>query len=199
MWILAAMGGVLFVAPFVFVGAGLPRVDAANFRPLFTGGIGGFAVASALLTFTVLGANAAVELGDEIVDPSRTIPRSFAVSIPVVTVIYVAIASILSRLLFLFFVIGGGFLAMVTTLNVTYLWGTKSLLQIAGVATRRASGSTDASPCTRCRPRRPPRQGNDTWRSTSGTSTSGHPRTGSARGAPSRRSPYRCPRRTSSC
>ena len=31
-------------------------------------------------------ANAAVELGDEIVDPSRTIPRSFAVSIPVVTV-----------------------------------------------------------------------------------------------------------------
>jgi basic amino acid/polyamine antiporter, APA family len=154
MWVQAAMVGVLFVALFVFVGAGLPRVDLASFRPLFTGGVGGFAVASALLTFTVLGANAAVELGDEIVDPSRTIPKSFLVSIPVVTAIYVAIAvvvagagswngaadgaltgvaaSILSRPLFLFFVIGGGFLAVVTTLNATYLWGTKSLLLIAG-------------------------------------------------------------------
>jgi APA family basic amino acid/polyamine antiporter len=154
MWVQAAMVGVLFVALFVFVGAGIPRVGAAHFRPLFTGGVGGFAVASALLTFTVLGANAAVELDDEIVDPSRTIPRSFAVSIPVVTAIYVAIAmvvagfgpwtgeadeaftgvaaSILSWPLFLFFLFGGGFLAVVTTLNATYLWGTKSLLLIAG-------------------------------------------------------------------
>lgn len=154
MWVQAAMVGVLFVALFVFIGVGLPRVDAASFRPFFTGGVGGFAVASALLTFTVLGANAAVELGDEIVDPSRTIPRSFLVSIPVVTAIYVAIAvvvagvgpwnggadetltglaaSILSRPLFLFFVFGGGFLAVITTLNATYLWGTRSLLLIAG-------------------------------------------------------------------
>ncbi len=154
MWVQAVMVGVLFVALFVFIGVGLPRVDAASFRPFFTGGVGGFAVASALLTFTVLGANAAVELGDEIVDPSRTIPKSFLVSIPVVTAIYVAIAvvvagvgpwnggadealtglaaSILSRPLFLFFVFGGGFLAVITTLNATYLWGTKSLLLIAG-------------------------------------------------------------------
>jgi APA family basic amino acid/polyamine antiporter len=153
MWVQAVMVGILFVALFVFLGAGLPRVDLANFRPLFTGGVGGFAVASAILTFTVLGANAAVELGDEIVAPERTIPRSFVVSIPVVTAIYVAIAvvvagagswtgaagealtgiaaSFLSRPLFLFFIFGGGFLAVVTTLNATYLWGTKSLLLIA--------------------------------------------------------------------
>jgi APA family basic amino acid/polyamine antiporter len=154
MWVQAVMVGVLFVALAVFIGAGLPRVEAPNFRPFFTGGIGGFAVASALLTFTVLGSNAAVELGDEIVDPSRTIPKSFLVSIPLVTAIYVAIAvvvagagrrsgaadealtgvaaAILSRPLFLFFLFGGGFLAVVTTLNATYLWGTKSLLVIAG-------------------------------------------------------------------
>jgi APA family basic amino acid/polyamine antiporter len=153
MWVQAAMVGVLFVALFVFLGAGLPHVDLLSFRPLFTGGVGGFAVASAILTFTVLGANAAVELGDEIVAPERTIPRSFLVSIPVVTAIYVAIAVVvagagpwtgeadealtgiaatfLSRPLFLFFVFGGGFLAVVTTLNATYLWGTKSLLLIA--------------------------------------------------------------------
>jgi APA family basic amino acid/polyamine antiporter len=153
MWIQAAMVGVLFVALFVFLGAGLPRVDLLSFRPLFTGGVGGFAVASAILTFTVLGANAAVELGDEIVAPERTIPRSFLVSIPVVTAIYIAIAVVvvgagpwtgaadealtgiaatfLSRPLFLFFIFGGGFLAVVTTLNATYLWGTRSLLLIA--------------------------------------------------------------------
>jgi len=153
MWVQAVMVAVLFVALFVFAGAGLPHVDLARFEPLFTGGIGGFAVASAILTFTVLGANAAVELGDEIVAPERTIPRSFLVSIPVVTAIYVLIAvvvagvgpwtgapdesltgiaaTILSRPLFLFFVFGGGFLAVVTTLNATYLWGTKSLLLIA--------------------------------------------------------------------
>jgi basic amino acid/polyamine antiporter, APA family len=153
MWVQAVMVGVLFVALFVFLGAGLPRVDLLSFRPLFAGGVGGFAVASAILTFTVLGANAAVELGDEIVAPERTIPRSFLVSIPVVTAIYVAIAvvvvgvgpwtgaadealtglaaSFLSRPLLLFFVFGGGFLAVVTTLNATYLWGTKSLLLIA--------------------------------------------------------------------
>jgi basic amino acid/polyamine antiporter, APA family len=153
MWVQAVMVGVLFVALAVFIGGGLPHLDAASFRPLFTGGVGGFAVASAILTFTVLGANAAVELGDEIVDPARTIPRSFLVSIPVVTAIYVAIAVVvagigpwtgeadealtgiaatfLSRPLFLFFIFGGGFLAVVTTLNATYLWGTKSLLLIA--------------------------------------------------------------------
>lgn len=154
MWIQAVMVGILLVALGAFIGTGFPRVDAANFRPLFAGGIGGFAVASAVLTFTVLGANAAVELGDEIVEPSRTIPRSFLISIPLVTAIYVAIAvvvagvggwagpedealtgiaaAIMSRPLFLFFVFGGGFLAVVTTLNATYLWGTKSLLLIAG-------------------------------------------------------------------
>ncbi len=153
MWVQAAMVGVLFVALAVFVGVGLPRIDLPSFRPLFTGGVGGFAVASAILTFTVLGANAAVELGDEIVAPERTIPRSFLVSIPVVTAIYVLIAVVvvgaggwsgeadealtgiaatfLSRPLFLFFLFGGGFLAVVTTLNATFLWGTKSLLLIA--------------------------------------------------------------------
>jgi APA family basic amino acid/polyamine antiporter len=109
-------------------------------------------VASAILTFTILGANAAVELGDEIIDPRRNIPRSFLISIPVVMLLYVVIgvvaagvapwnswsdsslstiaAAFLGGPLFGFFVVGGGFLAVVTTLNATYLWGTKSLIVI---------------------------------------------------------------------
>jgi APA family basic amino acid/polyamine antiporter len=155
MWVQAVLVVIMFGALLLFVGRGLPAVDPTNLRPLFPLGAAGFLMASAVLTFTVLGANAAVELGDEIVEPQRNIPLSFAVSIPVVTVIYVLIglvvagvgpwqtraaagsslagvaASFLHGPARLYFLLGGGLLAVVTTLNATYLWGTKSLLLIA--------------------------------------------------------------------
>ena len=152
MWVQAVMVGVLLAALLVFIAGGLPRVDSAHFVPLFPGGVGGFAVASSLLTFTVLGANAAVELGDEIIEPRRNIPLSFLISIPIVVALYVAIgvvaagiapwqrgqegslagvaAGFMKGFPYLFFLLGGGFLAVVTTLNATYLWGTKSLLLV---------------------------------------------------------------------
>ena len=148
----AGMVAVLLAALGLFVGAGAGHLEAARFSPLFPGGAGGFAVAAALLTFTLLGANAAVELGDEIVEPARTIPRSFLLSIPLVTLLYAAIglvmagatpwsreaavglpdlaARILGRPGLLFFLLGGGFLAVATTLNSTFLWGTRSLLVV---------------------------------------------------------------------
>jgi APA family basic amino acid/polyamine antiporter len=151
-WVQAILVAILLAALFVFVGAGMPEISFQHFSPLFTGGVGGFLVASSILTFTILGANAAVELGDEIVDPRKNIPRSFLISIPVVTMIYVVIgivaagvapwnswsdsslssvaAAFLRGPLFVFFIVGGGFLAVVTTLNSTYLWGTKSLIVI---------------------------------------------------------------------
>ena len=152
MWAQAVMVGVLLAALVWFITAGAPGVSLSNFSPLFTGGAGGFAVASSLLTFTILGANAAVELGDEIVEPRRNIPLSFLIAIPVVVVLYVGIgvvaagvapwdsgrdtslasvaASFLNGFPYFFFILGGGFLAVITTLNATYLWGTKSLLVI---------------------------------------------------------------------
>jgi len=151
-WVQAVLVAVLLAALFVFIGAGLRHVEVENFSPLFAEGSGGFLVASAILTFTILGANAAVELGDEIIDPRRNIPRSFLISIPVVTAIYLVIgivaagvapwtswsdtslsnvaSTFLTGPAFVFFVVGGGFLAVVTTLNATYLWGTKSLIVI---------------------------------------------------------------------
>lgn len=154
-WIQAVLVGILLSALILFMGAGVPKVDITRFQPLFPGGIGGFAVAASILTFTILGSNAAVELGDEIINPERNIPRSFFISIPLVTVIYVIIAVVSSgtapfgvvvggapvslsdiagRFLtgfpFTYFVIAGGVLAVVTTLNATYLWGTKSLIMI---------------------------------------------------------------------
>jgi APA family basic amino acid/polyamine antiporter len=151
-WIQAVMVAILLAALGLFSGLGLPQVQIANFTPLFTGGLGGFLVAASILTFTILGANAAVELGDEIVEPRRNVPLSFLVSIPLVTAVYVVIGVVaagvapwsswqdaslavvaerfMSGPAFVYFVLGGGFLAVVTTLNATYLWGTKSLILI---------------------------------------------------------------------
>ena len=152
-WVQAIMVVLLLAALGLFSGLGLPQVRIEHFSPLFTGGLGGFAVAASILTFTILGANAAVELGDEIVEPRRNIPLSFLISIPLVTLVYVIIAVVaagvapwvgrqedslaavaagfMSGPAFVYFVLGGGFLAVVTTLNATYLWGTKSLVVIS--------------------------------------------------------------------
>jgi basic amino acid/polyamine antiporter, APA family len=153
MWVQAVLVGILLAALVLFVVMGIPEVRAVHFSPLFPGGVSGFVVASCILTFTVLGANAAVELGDEIIDPARNIPRSFLISIPLVILFYMLIgivaagaaprdpegerglmaiaALFLSGPAYGFFIVGGGFLAVITTLNATYLWGTKSLLVIA--------------------------------------------------------------------
>ncbi len=152
MWVQAVLVGTMLSALLVFVGFGLPDIDARNFVPFFSGGAGGFAVAVSVLTFTILGANAAVELGDEIIDPSKNIPRSFFISIPTVTVIYILLGLVsggvkktggaegdslveiagvfLSGFPFYYFILAGGLLAVVTTLNATFLWGTKSLIMI---------------------------------------------------------------------
>ncbi len=143
----------LFAALLLFGFAGLGQVNAANFSPLFTGGAYGFILAAAILTFTHLGANAIVELGGEVKNPGKTIPRTFLISIPLVTILYILVAvtavgvlpqeeyagktlsvvagQCLSQPGFYFFVLAGGLLAIVTTLNAGFMWGTKSLLVMA--------------------------------------------------------------------
>ena len=161
-WVQAVLVAILLSALVLFVGRGMPQVSWGQFTPLFPGGVGGFAVASSILTFTILGSNAALELGDEIINPERNIPRSFVISVPVVTALYVLIALVaaggpaakdaamaaasgtpmagvplsviaaefMKGFPFVYFIIGGGVLAVITTLNATYLWGTKSLIMI---------------------------------------------------------------------
>jgi APA family basic amino acid/polyamine antiporter len=147
---------VLVAALLVFGIGGLPTVEAARFTPLFPGGPGGFALAACILTFALLGANAVIELGAEIRRPSRNIPLSLLLSIPLVAALYVLVAvaavgnidlgawaatpnanlaqpaaAFLSRPAFLFFLVGGAVFAFTTTLNATFLWATKSLLVVA--------------------------------------------------------------------
>ncbi len=143
----------LLVALIVFVTLGFPHVEVTNFTPFFTGGFGGFAMAASILTFTLVGANAVIELGGEIRNPGKTIPRAFLISFPLVLVLYVFVAIIAAGVLpwtetaghpltvvaqsfmgqasFNFFVFAGGLLAIITTLNASLMWGTRSLLGVS--------------------------------------------------------------------
>ena len=101
-----------------------------------------------------MGANGIIELGGEIINPGKVIPRAFFIAFPIILVVYalVAIATvgaggaqvlleskeplisvgrlILGKTGLFFFITGGAILALITTLNALFIVGTKSLLMI---------------------------------------------------------------------
>lgn len=128
-------------------------IDPDNFQGFFQKGMGNIILGTALLTFTYFGSNAIIELGGEIKNPGRVIPRAFIISFSLVAVIYVATAVTTVGMApwkemaacpeplvegsaicfgrpgpgFTFFIIGGAILAITTTLNGLFIVGTKSL------------------------------------------------------------------------
>lgn len=127
----------------VFVVFGAPSVDPANFRPAFSTGVGGLLTGAGVLYFVCLGANFVVDLGEDLQAATVTIPRSFAVSIPLVFVCYVATAvvavgtvgadamagatlavpaeAVLSPALSTYFVVGGALFAIATSINAVFI------------------------------------------------------------------------------
>ncbi len=79
---------VLIAALLVYIVWGIPAIDTANLTPLFGSGFAGLGIAAAMLFFAYMGANFIIDLGAEIKDAGRNIPRSFAISMPIVIVIY---------------------------------------------------------------------------------------------------------------
>ena len=146
---------ILILAMIYYAYCGTAVIDTANFDRIMQKGPSNILLGTGLLTFTYLGANGIVELGDEIVNPSRVIPRAFFIALPIVMMLYlsVAIATVgavpvhvlqdaaepLIRVAqdttgkagFVFFTLGGAVLALVTTLNALFIIGTKSLVMIA--------------------------------------------------------------------
>lgn len=150
----AIMVIVLLSALLFFSFSGISRFDSTNLANFFEKGTGNLLVGVALLTFTYLGSNGIIELGGEIKNPGKTIPRAYFITFPVVTVVYLCVAlatvggmhwqktaqeaepliflsrSFLSDAGVVFFIIGGAVLALTTTLNALFIVGTKSLLII---------------------------------------------------------------------
>jgi APA family basic amino acid/polyamine antiporter len=144
---------VLMAALLTYIITGIPAIDPANLTPLFPGGFAGVGIAAAILFFAYMGANFIIDLGAEIKNAGKNIPLSFAISMPIVIVIYtlmglvtvgtvplsvcanqplsVPASHFMPEGLALFFTVGGGLLALATTINATYMFASRYILVFA--------------------------------------------------------------------
>lgn len=136
-----------------FIVFGIPAVEPANLQPLFPTGPASVLTGAAILYFVCLGANFVVDIGEELTEAATTIPRSFAVSIPLVAVLYVLTGfvavgtvgwqavggetltvparAVLSGPIASFFIVGGALFAIATTMNGVFIIAPKYLLVLA--------------------------------------------------------------------
>jgi len=148
-----AMVIVLCLALGAFIVYGMPQVQPGYFTGpgMFTHGAGGFLAASAFMTFATFGANSIFQLSGECKNPKTDIPFVLITATMFVAIVYAFVASvaagvlpleevagqnlakvaetILSRPMYLVFIIGGALGALATSLNATIAWVTKPLLQ----------------------------------------------------------------------
>ncbi len=135
------------------IGFGILEVDYANFaeqESLFPNGWYGFALACVVLSFATGGAQYISELGGEMRNPHRDLPRAIiyatllaAVFFALVSIVAVGVLpveqtagkplsevaqAILPPPLYTAFIIGAGLFALATSINSTFSWATKSVL-----------------------------------------------------------------------
>ncbi|MCB7318830.1 APC family permease [Lacrimispora sp. 210928-DFI.3.58] len=151
------MVALLLISLFIYIVFGLPKVDwsaleltTANLMP---NGPLKFFRGCAMLSFACAGAKFLAENGGEVENPGKTIPRAMVISTVVVAVFYALVGvvaacvlpveevagtnisvvakSVFPAPIYLFFVIGGAWFALLTTLNGTLSWTTRSLHRAA--------------------------------------------------------------------
>ena len=151
----ALMVLILLSALLFFSLKGLAEPNLERFDSIFQMGTGSLLLGIALLTFTYLGSNGIIELGQEIKDPAKVIPRAYFIAFPLVTIIYLLVAlavvnsvpwqsmtdvreplieigkASMSPASLIYFVMGGAVLALTTTLNGLLIMATKSLMAIS--------------------------------------------------------------------
>lgn len=144
---------VLVAAMALFIVFGLPKVDWSTFdsmEKIMPNGFLNFMTGASLLTFATAGAEFLSELGGEMKNPGRDLPRAMMGSTIFVAVIYAFIGivatgvlpveqvageslsmvaqAIFPKPLYIFFIVGGGMFAVASTLNASFTWVTKGLL-----------------------------------------------------------------------
>ena len=144
---------VLIAALIVFIIWGMPQVDYTVFsqpHAIMPNGVIAFMTAVSLLTFATSGASFLSELGGEMKDAGKILPRAILGSTALVGVFYFFVGTVATGVLpieevagetlvkvanavlpgplYVFFIIGGGMFAVATTLNGSFTWCTKSLL-----------------------------------------------------------------------
>ena len=147
----------LLLSLLLFIAFGLPQVDWSTLRlaadNIMPDGPMNFFTGIALLSFACGGAKFIGENGDDIENPSKTIPKVIILSTSIVAVFYALIGvvaagvlplevvafqnltlvaqTIFPTWLYIFFVIGGAVFALLTTLNGTLSWVTRGLQSAA--------------------------------------------------------------------
>lgn len=141
---------VMVIGFLTFVAYGLSQVGWATYPPVLPNGFLKLLQAAALLTFATGGATGVAELGRELKNPGRDIPIAMIGGTGLVGMLYILIAipaagvlpiskvageplstvakAFMPHGLWLFFILGGAMIALVSTMNAQLLWGTKGLL-----------------------------------------------------------------------
>lgn len=148
-----AMIVILLVALTLFIGFGLPKVDWTSLKPTFDNvmpnGAQSFFTGAVLLSFACGGAHFVAENGDDIEDAAHTIPKVIILATSIVAVFYALVGIVAAGVLpvemvafenltlvaqeifpswlYYVFVIGGTWLALLSTLNGTLSWVTRGL------------------------------------------------------------------------
>lgn len=143
----------LCVALGVFAAFGVGQIQPGYFEEssFMTGGVMGLLQAGGLLTFAVGGASCIINLSAEAKNPTRDIPMVMIISTLLVAVLYGFIAfvaagvlpveqvagqnltivanAILSKPLYVFFIVCGAGFALISTLNSQFAWAPKPVMQ----------------------------------------------------------------------
>ncbi len=141
----AIMVVVLLISLIVYLVVGLPKVDFALVNPAsegyFGGGVTGFIMAIALMSFACQGATMPIDMTEDAREPKKSLPKAILLASAVVTIVYVLIGivsvgilpvenvagknlgvvaeSIFPRGVFIVFIIGGACFAIATSLYST--------------------------------------------------------------------------------
>lgn len=141
----------------LFIGFGLPKVEWSELTPtianVMPNGAQSFFTGAVLLSFACGGAHFVAENGDDIENPSSTIPKVIILATSIVAVFYAFVGIVASGVLpietvafenltlvakeifppalYYFFIIGGAMFALLTTLNGTLSWVHRGLQSAA--------------------------------------------------------------------
>ena len=131
----------------LFSGRGLAAIDPQNFSPFFTNGVPGLLEGAALMFFAFTGYARITTLGEEVINPKKTIPQAVVITLAITSLLYLAVAVVSvgvlggselglspAPLIFAAERIGAGWLVTLLSLaSLTALFGVL-LSQIAGIS-----------------------------------------------------------------
>jgi len=144
---------VLLSALLLFVGLGVPRIEAARFAGFFAKGLTGTLAAAGLLFTFSAGGLFVIDLGGEVLEARRTFARALPLGIGLAVVLYICMAAVtvgagdwqslegrslidvasrfMSEPALAYFIVGGALVACATTINIVFTIISRGVLVVS--------------------------------------------------------------------